>query len=115
VKIPSQDSLYLICKHQSLAQPPRRAEAFAPATCPRRREKLSEALARVQWVFRSAAAYGCQQAEAGCFWALYGLLTPQGCSALSEIRLKTNLNLEGGSFSHSGMIVLEKNSRSKTE
>jgi hypothetical protein len=35
----------------------------------------------VERAFRSAAAYGCQPAEAGRFWALYDLLTPQECSA----------------------------------
>jgi hypothetical protein len=34
-------------------------------------------VARLELAFRSAAAYGCQPAEAGRFWALYGLLTPQ--------------------------------------
>jgi hypothetical protein len=38
-------------------------------------------VAHVERAFRSAAAYGCQPAEAGHFWALYGLLTQQERSA----------------------------------
>jgi hypothetical protein len=44
-------------------------------------EKLSEAVAPLERAFRSAAAHGCQPAEAGRFCALYGLPTPQERSA----------------------------------
>ena len=39
-------------------------------------EKLSDAVARADLAFRAAAAHHCQPAAAGCFWAVYGLLTP---------------------------------------
>ena len=38
-------------------------------------EKLSDAVARADLAFRAAAAHSCQPGAAGCFWAVYGLLT----------------------------------------
>ena len=67
----------------SCADPDDALASHYAASHPKRRagEKLSEAVARVERAFRSAAAYGCQPADAGRFWALYGLLTPQERSA----------------------------------
>jgi hypothetical protein len=63
----------------SCADPDDALASHYAASHPKRRagEKPSEAVARLERAFRSAAAYGCQQAEAGRFWALYGLLTQQ--------------------------------------
>ena len=50
--------------HRAATQPARKAG-----------EKLSDAAARAELAFRSAAAHGCQPGEAGRFWAVFGLLT----------------------------------------
>jgi hypothetical protein len=63
----------------SCADPDDALASHYAASHPKRRvgEKVSKAVARLERAFCSAAAYGCQPAEAGRFWALYGLLTPQ--------------------------------------
>jgi hypothetical protein len=49
-------------------------------------------VARLERAFRSATAYVCQPAEAGRFWALYGLLNARhtlgarGCAASYNAR-----------------------------
>ena len=47
-----------------------------PAPKPHPSERLRTAVDRVDFAFRAAAAHHCEPAAAGCFWAVYGLLTP---------------------------------------